>query len=83
MSTAQQVPGTVHRFFGDCQELEILKVKVSSVNEKLKWEASSSHGVFPHIHGNLLSSDIVESQIFTRDSNMTWEEQLLKESFLQ
>ena len=51
MSTAAQVPATVGRFFRHTNTIELLKVPIERLDGdgRLRWEASRSHGVFPHV----------------------------------
>lgn len=49
MSTAEQVPATVGRFFKACKAIELLKIPIARVADRVKWESSSNHGIFPHL----------------------------------
>ncbi|BFZ54951.1 hypothetical protein PYCC9005_001989 [Savitreella phatthalungensis] len=83
MSTADQVPGTVGRFFKGVKKVTLIKVRLQTIDHKLKWEQSSNHGTFPHIYGDLLQSDIVDRAEFTLDEGGDWETLLSQAEFLE
>ena len=49
MSTAAQVAATVGRFSKHTASIELLKVPIARIEDRLRWEASMNHGVFPHL----------------------------------
>ncbi|ORY77750.1 hypothetical protein BCR37DRAFT_121258 [Protomyces lactucae-debilis] len=83
LSTKAQVPGTVGRFFKDINEIVLLKIPVARIQDKTKWEASSSHGIFPHIYGDLLESDVQERKTFKTEDASKWEAMLNESAWLE
>ncbi|CCG84800.1 protein of unknown function [Taphrina deformans PYCC 5710] len=73
LSTREQVPGTVGRFFKQDTQITLLKIRTSDIAAKTRWEESKSHGVFPHIYGDLLGSDILESKTYRIEDPGNWE----------
>jgi uncharacterized protein (DUF952 family) len=53
MSTAEQVPGTLARFFKGRDDLVLLGFDVATLGPALRWEAVPGAGVFPHYHGTI------------------------------
>ena len=52
-STAEQVPGTLARFFAGRDDLVLLAIDLLAVGNELKWEPASTGEVFPHLYGTL------------------------------
>ena len=51
LSTKEQVPGVVDRYFSGKRPLYIAAFSGSNFLQKLKWEASASNECFPHLYG--------------------------------
>jgi uncharacterized protein (DUF952 family) len=49
-STAEQVPGTLTRFYAGADDLLLLAVETDGLGGALKFEASSHGGLFPHLY---------------------------------
>ena len=47
LSTALQIPGTLKRFFGNVEQVYILRITYSQVESKIKWENSKGTGTSP------------------------------------
>ncbi|KXJ87747.1 hypothetical protein Micbo1qcDRAFT_167323, partial [Microdochium bolleyi] len=56
MSTAQQVPGTLNRFFSTARSLHIMRIPYDRVSARTKWE-----NTFPHLYGGEFGAKEVES----------------------
>ncbi|KJA30062.1 hypothetical protein HYPSUDRAFT_32125 [Hypholoma sublateritium FD-334 SS-4] len=79
LSTALQVPETLKRFFGNVEQVYILRITYSQVESKVKWEDSRGTGpggvgepdTFPHLYNDLrLGKNEVESVVkWERGSN--------------
>ncbi|HEY1484955.1 MAG TPA: DUF952 domain-containing protein [Micromonosporaceae bacterium] len=53
LSSRAQAAATARRIFGDDPELVLVAIDAEIVADTLRWEASSGHGVFPHVYGSL------------------------------
>jgi uncharacterized protein (DUF952 family) len=53
LSTREQVPGTLAKFFARQPDLVLVAVDATAVADRLKWEPSSSGAVYPHVYGPL------------------------------
>ena len=62
MSTAEQTPNTVGRFFKDAEVVYLLKVPYTRVQTKIQWEEAGS-GTFPHIYDGDLSKAIDDTVV--------------------
>eukprot|EP00271_Cylindrocystis_brebissonii_P002318 TRINITY_DN12856_c0_g1_i1.p1 TRINITY_DN12856_c0_g1~~TRINITY_DN12856_c0_g1_i1.p1 ORF type:complete len:125 (+),score=4.49 TRINITY_DN12856_c0_g1_i1:128-502(+) len=53
LSTLQQVPGTLARFFRGQDNLFLLEIDSASLGDGLKWESPPTDGsvVYPHLYG--------------------------------
>jgi uncharacterized protein (DUF952 family) len=77
LSTAEQVPKTVARFFGDVNSVYLLKVPYAKVEAKVKWEDAGA-GTFPHIYDEDLKKSLNYGNVETvlecrREENKGWE----------
>jgi uncharacterized protein (DUF952 family) len=62
MSTAEQVPMTVSRFFKDVDVVYLLKVPYAKVEGKIKWDETGA-GTFPHIYAEDLSRSLDQGNV--------------------
>ena len=53
LSTAEQLPGTLARYFAGQADLSLLSVDAASLGDSLKWEASRGGQLFPHLYAPL------------------------------
>ncbi len=53
LSTAKQVPGTAAKYFAGRRDLLLIEFDTSSFGSALRFEASRSGELFPHLHGTL------------------------------
>ncbi|KAF2838941.1 hypothetical protein M501DRAFT_1017020 [Patellaria atrata CBS 101060] len=83
LSTSSQVPATCGRFFADHKEITLLKIPLEKVENKVKWEASRGHGVFAHIYGDLIASDVTDRKTFALKEGEEWEKVLKTEEWLE
>ena len=51
LSTKDQIAGVIERFFSGIHPLYIAEFSASELHERLKWEASASNEVYPHLYG--------------------------------
>ena len=59
LSTKEQVDGVIERFFSGKRPLYIAEFSGFNFLQKLKWEISTSGGVYPHLYGdNLLPGEV-------------------------
>ncbi len=52
-STAEQVPGTLARFYAGAEDLLLIAVEADDLSAALKFEASTHGGLFPHLYDAL------------------------------
>ena len=56
LSGADQVAGTLARYFADADELALVAFDAAALGEGLRWEASRDGALFPHFHGVLVAT---------------------------
>lgn len=63
LSTAKQLPGTLSRFFGEEDEVVLLKMDYRRLSswKDVRWEGTSSGEAFPHLYGYGIEGEMVES----------------------
>jgi uncharacterized protein (DUF952 family) len=76
MSTAEQTPKTLGRFFKDANVVYLLKVPYAKVEGKIKWEEAGA-GTFPHIYDDDISKSIDDGNVdavleLKRDDGEDW-----------
>ena len=59
LSTKEQITGVIEKFFSDKSPLYIAKFTDPAFLQRLKWEASPTGYVYPHLYG----SDLFVSEI--------------------
>lgn len=59
-STAGQAGETARRHFAGQSDLVVLAVEAESLGPALKWEPSRGGELFPHLHGPLACSAVIE-----------------------
>jgi uncharacterized protein (DUF952 family) len=62
LSTAEQTPKTIGRFFKDANVVYLLKIPYAKVESKIKWEEAGA-GTFPHIYDGDIGKSIDESNV--------------------
>jgi uncharacterized protein (DUF952 family) len=62
-STAEQLEATIERHFAGERDLVVLEVDAAALGEKLKWEPSRGGALFPHLHGELPLSAVLNRRI--------------------
>ncbi|KAK1925710.1 hypothetical protein DB88DRAFT_436789 [Papiliotrema laurentii] len=60
LSTAEQVPGTLDRFFGDVESVTLLRLELDRVAafKRIRWEESSHGGKYPHLFAHLEGENV-------------------------
>ena len=63
LSTAQQLPGTLNRFFAEHSEVVLLKIDYARLAafKRVKWEQASNGDTFPHLYGAGIEGEYVDS----------------------
>ncbi len=59
LSTAQQLPETVLKHFGEKPDLWIATVDLMALHEQVRWEPSRGGQLFPHVYGELPLTAII------------------------
>lgn len=57
LSTAEQLRGTLERYFADTPDLWLLALEPVSLGGALRWEPSRGGMLFPHLYGPLRLAD--------------------------
>jgi uncharacterized protein (DUF952 family) len=52
-STAEQIPGTLARYYADADDLVLVAVDADALGAALKFEASRDGALFPHLYAPL------------------------------
>ncbi|MEM9320209.1 MAG: DUF952 domain-containing protein [Pseudomonadota bacterium] len=60
-STAEQLPGTLAKYFAGEDHLILLALHADPLGEALRWEASRFDMLFPHLYAPLQLSDVAWS----------------------
>lgn len=60
MSTREQVPGTLARFFKGRDDIVLLALDTAVIADRLRWDDVPGAGVFPHYYGALATTRIGE-----------------------
>lgn len=82
LSTAQQTPRTVGRFFSTTKELWLLKIPLDRIEKCTKWEDGGSD-CFPHIYGPMVGRDeVADAKAFERSEGEGWKKLLEKDPWL-
>ena len=82
LSTAEQIPGTVGRFFSAANELWLLKIEYRRIEVNVKWEAAGST-YFPHFYGPMPGRDeITDVKELRREEGKEWMAILEKDQWL-
>jgi uncharacterized protein (DUF952 family) len=68
-STAEQLRGTVEKYFADEDYLVLLAVDPEALGAALKWEASRGGALFPHLYGPLPMGAVVRFASVQRDED--------------
>ena len=61
LSTQEQLAGVIERFFSGIYPLYIAEFSASDFPERLKWEASESSDVYPHLYSAGLFATEIKS----------------------
>lgn len=67
-STAEQIPGTLMRYYADADDLVLVAVDADMLGDALKYEASRDGALFPHLYGPLPLSAVKWVRALTRDA---------------
>jgi uncharacterized protein (DUF952 family) len=59
LSSRDQVAETARRVFADESALVVVAIDDTALAETLRWEATSSHGRFPHVYGALPRAAVI------------------------
>lgn len=59
LSAADQVQGTLARYFAGCDGLILVAIDVARCGDALKWEVSRDGAAFPHLYASLPMDAVV------------------------
>jgi uncharacterized protein (DUF952 family) len=59
-STAAQLPGTLRKYFAGQRGLVLLGIPADPFGDTLRWEASASGSLYPHLYGVLPASAVLQ-----------------------
>ncbi|MEM8505231.1 MAG: DUF952 domain-containing protein [Cyanobacteria bacterium P01_D01_bin.1] len=60
LSEAQQVVGTVERFYQGRRDLLLLEIDPNCLQASLRYDQVADHGIFPHLYGALNLEAVVK-----------------------
>ncbi|MBY0461663.1 MAG: DUF952 domain-containing protein [Alphaproteobacteria bacterium] len=62
-STADQIQGTLDKFFAGQTDVILLSIDTNKIKQHLKWEKSPRSGrIFPHLYGPLPLSAVIKEE---------------------
>jgi uncharacterized protein (DUF952 family) len=67
-STAEQLPGTLARYYADADDLILVAVDAESLGPALKFEPSRDGMLFPHLYGPLTYDTVKWVQFLKRNA---------------
>jgi uncharacterized protein (DUF952 family) len=59
LSTAEQVPGVLQRYYQNVPDLLLLHIDPDQLNADLRYEPSTNNELFPHLYGKLNKEAVV------------------------
>ena len=62
LSTAEQLEGTIAKYFADCRPLMIAEVDLLLLGDAVRWEPARGGELFPHIYAELPIHAVVSLQ---------------------
>ena len=68
-STAEQLPGTLAKYYAEVKELMLVAVKEAALGEALRYEPSRDNALFPHLYAELSLSAVQWSAPITKGSD--------------
>jgi len=68
-SSPEQVQETADKYFTNQTDLLLVAVDADSLGDALRWEASRSGAMFPHLYGNLALDHVVSATPVRQDKN--------------
>ncbi|KAI5478060.1 hypothetical protein MNV49_005523 [Pseudohyphozyma bogoriensis] len=76
LSTADQLSGTLGRFFVDVPAVTLLRLEYAKVAgfKVVKWEQAGSGGVYPHLYASLEGENVDSFKELFKSEGETWEQ---------
>ena len=68
-STAEQIPGTLARYYAGVNDLVLVAVNAEALGDTLKFEPSRDGALFPHLYAELPISAVRWAEPITRYCN--------------
>ena len=72
-STAEQMAGTLAKYYADEPSIIIAKVDNPAWGDQLIWEVSRGGAKFPHLYTALLMSDVKAHWTLYKDAGQAWD----------
>ena len=71
LSTSEQLPGTLSRFYGSDDTVQLIKVDYKRLSsfKIVKWEQASSGGVYPHLYAILEGGYVIGLKVVARGNS--------------
>ena len=71
MSTLQQLPNTLTRFYGSDETVQLLKVEFKRLSsfKIVKWEKASNGDSFPHLYARLTGDFVLDLKLVGKDGD--------------
>jgi len=67
-STAEQLLGTLSRYYADADDLLLVAVDAAALGDALKYETSRDGALFPHLYGTLPRDAVRWARPISRDA---------------
>jgi len=68
-STAEQLPGTLAKYYAEAKELVLVAVEEAALGEALRYEPSRDNALFPHLYAELPLSAVLWSTVISKGSD--------------
>jgi uncharacterized protein (DUF952 family) len=68
-STAEQLPGTLARYYAEAETLELIAVNADALGEALRFEPSTGGALFPHLYAPMPRSAVAWSKTITKGTD--------------
>jgi len=79
LSTAEQLPGTLEKWFADFERLALIEIDTDHFGPELKWEKSRGGELFPHLYDELPMISVITVRLLRKGDEGGW---LLPDDFV-
>jgi uncharacterized protein (DUF952 family) len=72
LSTAEQLPGTLEKWFSDFERLALIEIDTGHFGAELKWEKSRGGALFPHLYDELPMISVITVRLLRKGDEGGW-----------